>query len=241
MALRWGRAGGTLACLAVVGAIGCGGYSAQSTLNWLRQADAAIAPSLLHHSSNSEAKGDRLPVARYRLAGLPAPSAIAAPAPMTLASASIALAPAPVALAPIEPAAVSQAELPSPAPETGAANAAPRPAAPARQAEKPKPQPPKPSSGLFDEAQIASIKGRLRLTAEQEGYWPAVEAALRDVVKHQLARRKDTASTIDVNSPEVQRLTWAAMPLLMRMREDQKREVRTLARVIGLDAVASQI
>ncbi len=232
MALRRGRAGRTLACLAVVGAIGCGGYSAQSTLNWLRQANAALAPTLIHHTSNSEAKADRLPVARYRLAALPAPSAIPAPAP-------VALAPAPVALAPAEPAPVPQAELPSPAPETSGAIAAPRPAAPARQAEKPKP--PKPSNGLLDDAQIASIKGRLRLTAEQEGYWPAVEAALRDVVKHQLARRKDTPSTIDVNSPEVQRLTWAAMPLLMRMREDQKREVRTLARVIGLDAVASQI
>ena len=100
-------------------------------------------------------------------------------------------------------------------------------------------------AGLLDDAQIASIKGRLRLTADQEGYWAPVEAALRDVVKQQSreARRKEGLGpvAIDVNSPEVQRLTWAAMPLLMRMREDQKREVRTLARVIGLDAVASQI
>ena len=46
---------------------------------------------------------------------------------------------------------------------------------------------------------------------------------------------------IDVNAPEVQKLIWAAMPLLMRLREDQKSEVRKLARVIGLDQVASQI
>jgi hypothetical protein len=68
---------------------------------------------------------------------------------------------------------------------------------------------------------------------------------LRDVVKQQAreARKKQGLGpiTIDTGSPEVQRLTWAAMPLLMRMREDQKREVRTLARVIGLDSVASQI
>jgi hypothetical protein len=31
------------------------------------------------------------------------------------------------------------------------------------------------------------------------------------------------------------------MPLLFTLNEDQKREVRTLARVIGLDAVASAI
>jgi hypothetical protein len=46
---------------------------------------------------------------------------------------------------------------------------------------------------------------------------------------------------IDVNSPEVQKLIWAAMPLLMRLREDQKSEVRKLARIIGLEQVASQI
>jgi len=34
---------------------------------------------------------------------------------------------------------------------------------------------------------------------------------------------------------------WAAMPLLMRLREDQKKEVRQLARVLGLESVASQI
>ena len=46
---------------------------------------------------------------------------------------------------------------------------------------------------------------------------------------------------IDTNAPEVQKLIWAAMPLLMRLREDQKSEVRKLARVIGLEQVASQI
>jgi hypothetical protein len=33
----------------------------------------------------------------------------------------------------------------------------------------------------------------------------------------------------------------AAMPLLIQLREDQKREVRTPARIIGLEAAASQI
>jgi hypothetical protein len=31
------------------------------------------------------------------------------------------------------------------------------------------------------------------------------------------------------------------MPLLFQLREDQKREVRTLARIIGLERVASMI
>ena len=238
MALRRGRAAGTLASLIGVGVIGWSGYSAQSTLNWLRQADAALASAPVLHSANRDAKGDRLPVAGYRLAAAPSQPVVWAPAPPTVF---------PTVLASIEPAPAPLAETPNPAPETSGQIVAPRSAAPARQAEPrqaEKPKPPK-QNGLLDDAQIASIKGRLRLTAEQEGYWPAVEAALRDVVKQQLreARRKEGLGpvAIDVNSPEVQRLTWAAMPLLMRMREDQKREVRTLARVIGLDAVASQI
>ena len=32
-----------------------------------------------------------------------------------------------------------------------------------------------------------------------------------------------------------------AMPLLVQLREDQKNEVRSLARIIGLDKVASMI
>ena len=47
--------------------------------------------------------------------------------------------------------------------------------------------------------------------------------------------------SIDPNSPEVQRLKSAAMPLLMQMRDDQKREVRQLAHVIGLADVAAML
>jgi hypothetical protein len=106
----------------------------------------------------------------------------------------------------------------------------------------PPPAPPK-DSGLLDDGQISGLKGRLRLTSDQVEYWPAVESALRDVVRTQLRGARHAAGKIDidVNSPEVQKLIWAAMPLLMRLREDQKTEVRKLARVIGLEQVASQI
>ena len=99
-------------------------------------------------------------------------------------------------------------------------------------------------SALLDDTQISGLKGRLRLSSDQVEYWPAVEAALRDVVRTQLHGAKHAVAgkiNIDTNSPEVQKLIWAAMPLLMRLREDQKNEVRKLARVIGLDQVASQI
>ena len=129
---------------------------------------------------------------------------------------------------------------------SGEAKHAALPAAPLPQ-EKPKRlPPPPPPSVLLDDTQIAGIKARLRLTSDQAEYWPAVEAALRDVVRThmrvgQMHRTHGGKANIDPNSPEVQRLVWAAMPLLMRLREDQKREVRQLARVIGLESVASQI
>ncbi len=43
------------------------------------------------------------------------------------------------------------------------------------------------------------------------------------------------------NSAEVQQLKSAALPLLFQLREDQKEEVRKLARIIGLEKVASAI
>jgi len=125
--------------------------------------------------------------------------------------------------------------------------AAPKPAAlpPTHATTKRLPPPPPAPATFLDDGQIAGIKSRLRLTAEQVEYWPAVEAALRDVVRTQLheGRLKHVhgKASIDVNTPEVQKLVWAAMPLLMRLREDQKHEVRKLARVMGLESVASQI
>jgi outer membrane biosynthesis protein TonB len=157
--------------------------------------------------------------------------------------------------------------MPQPAPETSkqtepaqTAESKPesKPAAEQKQAaltpapvphEKPKrvtpPAPAPQASGVLDDSQIAGLRGRLRLTSDQAEYWPAVEDALRDVVRTQLRPASKRAHggkvNIDVNSAEVQKLIWAAMPLLMRLREDQKGEVRKLARVIGLDQVASQI
>jgi hypothetical protein len=98
---------------------------------------------------------------------------------------------------------------------------------------------------LLSDAQIAAIKGRLNLTASQQQSWPAVEDALRAVAKkiHETKQANPRAGSppIDPASNEVQQLKSAAMPLLFSLREDQKREVRSLARIIGLEQVASQI
>jgi hypothetical protein len=44
---------------------------------------------------------------------------------------------------------------------------------------------------------------------------------------------------VDTNSAEVQQLKYAALPLIMRLNDDQKREVKSLAYVMGLGSVAS--
>jgi hypothetical protein len=117
----------------------------------------------------------------------------------------------------------------------------PQPAAP-KAASKPQPQKP---YALLSDVQIAGIKERLRLSADQQSYWPAVENALRAVArKIHATRHADPsagAAQIDPDSPEVQQLKSAAMPLLFQLREDQKEEVRKLARIIGLDKIASAI
>jgi len=117
------------------------------------------------------------------------------------------------------------------------------------------PAPPKPklaskpptqkSYALLSDSQIAGIKERLKLSSSQVSYWPAVESALRAVArKIHATRQADPNATgvlIDPDAEEVQQLKSAAMPLLFQLREDQKREVRQLARLIGLEKVAAQI
>jgi hypothetical protein len=107
-----------------------------------------------------------------------------------------------------------------------------------------KPEKPK-APVLFNDAQLASIKARLRLTRDQEAHWPRVEEALR-AISWKIATQsrgvvtgKQQAQMIDPSSPEVARLKSAAFPLIMSMREDQKQEVRQLAHTMGLKQVAS--
>ena len=100
---------------------------------------------------------------------------------------------------------------------------------------------------VLNDAQIASIKQRLHLTSDQEDMWPAVEAALRNLAytraRDMRSKGGATATQVaqaDPNSPEVQGLKSAAIPLIMSFNSEQKDEVRNLAHVMGLDQLASQ-
>lgn len=127
-------------------------------------------------------------------------------------------------------------------PAVFAAPPAPRPQpSPPKAAGRPQPQ----KYALLSDAQIAGIKERLKLSSSQEYYWPDVEQALHALArKIQAARQVDpsaNAGSLDPESAEVQRLKSAAMPFLLQLREDQKEEVRRLARIIGLEKVAAAI
>jgi hypothetical protein len=122
-------------------------------------------------------------------------------------------------------------------------------AAPTKPAPEAKATPAKPAAAasnresrqVLNSAQIASIKKRLSLTREQEQYWPAVEAALRQMAwKKTSGDKKGEAKVVDMSTVDVDGLKSAAFPLVMSFSDDQKRELRSLAHLLGLESVASR-
>lgn len=176
---------------------------------------------------NAHSKTDRLPVS----------------APFRLASYSLSDAPAPAApvsqYASAEPGVAPDLKLP------GEMKPSVTETAPAKPKAAPPPaKPAKPTNVILNDAQIASLKQRLRLSPAQEPYWPEIEAALRGVVKQIYDANKSAHGKpvpVDTSTAEVERLKTAAMPLLMQMRPDQKAEVINLARIIGMEKLVAML
>jgi hypothetical protein len=183
------------------------------------------APVVKSPVANRETKQDRLTVASLALAAFDPAQTAAISEPLRQAYAAS-------SAADVE-AAKAAAALPKVAPVEPAK---PKVAARAQ---------PQKSYALLSDVQIAGIKERLKLSSSQESYWPAVEQALKAMArKLHAARQADpnaTAAELDPDSAEVQQLKSAALPLLFQLREDQKEEVRKLARIIGLEKVAAAI
>ena len=106
------------------------------------------------------------------------------------------------------------------------------------------------ANGYTQEPQSASInitriRNVLRLTQEQERYWRPVEAALRDLARHQvraepegLVRRVSRqVVSIVLNSAAIERLVVAARPLIARLDDGQKQAAGQLAQEMGLGPV----
>jgi hypothetical protein len=211
-----------LTCFLVVGAAATSILSHDGV--WMARSEMA-SPIVQGPVANRESKKDRLAVATAALPSYEPPQTVAAlsePLRQAFASADsvdtempkVISAPASVPTAPPKPKVTSK-------------------------------PPAQKSYALLSDGQIAGIKERLKLSSSQESYWPAVENALRAVARKIHATRQTdpnaTGTPIDPEAEEVQQLKSAAMPLLFQLREDQKREVRSLARLIGLEKVASMI
>ena len=213
-----------LTCILVVGA------AATSILG--RDSVPAVsadyaAPVGKNPVSNKQAKADKLIVASYALASYQPADAVESQAAPQM---SEPLRQAYAAAAPADLAVPNVTAAPTPA--------KPKPVAVAK-------PPVQKNYTLLSDVQIAGIKERLKLSPDQESYWPGVEKALRAIArKMHSTKQADPAAgmpPIDPDSEEVEQLKSAAMPLLFQLREDQKREVRALARIIGLERVASMI
>jgi hypothetical protein len=180
---------------------------------------AASEPAEAEPAANRARKADRLQVAARVMTAPDAGADTASPAPPEQGA---------------TPAAVADAEiLPAMAPVDGPPLPRPRPRLANQLVQK--------NYSLLSDMQIAALKERLQLTPAQQPYWPAVESALRDVARKIHERRAAPGRQAAFNPADIEQIKVAARPLLSRLREEQKREARALARIIGLEAVASLI
>jgi len=105
----------------------------------------------------------------------------------------------------------------------------------------PAPKPATRTNAVLNDSQIASIKKRLNLTPDQERYWPAVEAELRKMEYKKDKTQGTRMAAIDTSKVDVEGLKSAGFPLVMSFSEDQKRELKSLAHLLGLENVMSGI
>jgi hypothetical protein len=102
------------------------------------------------------------------------------------------------------------------------------------------PKPVHRSNAVLNDSQIASIKKRLALTPEQQRYWPAVEAELRKM-EYKKGQNGTRTASIDMSKVNVDGLKSAGFPLVMSFSDDQRRELKSLAHLLGLENVMSGI
>jgi len=93
---------------------------------------------------------------------------------------------------------------------------------------------------MLSAAGVERMKMALALTAEQEEYWPAIAAELRALGKA-LKTAKGQAGNVTLDSEAMQRLYYAAAPLISRLSYEQKLKVKQMAHVMGLHQVAQAL
>jgi hypothetical protein len=89
---------------------------------------------------------------------------------------------------------------------------------------------------------VARIKTALHLRPEQEMYWPAVEAAVRDVAHRQGVHRfGGHVVPIVLDSAAIKRIASAARPLMGSLDFQQLQAANGLANEMGLSAVVAAL
>ncbi len=89
---------------------------------------------------------------------------------------------------------------------------------------------------MLSAAGIDRMKTALALTSEQEEYWPAIASELRTLGKALKGKGEK-----HVDNDTMQRLYWAAAPLISRLSYEQKMKVKQMARLMGLNQVAEAL
>jgi hypothetical protein len=139
---------------------------------------------------------------------------------------------------------LAQGKAPAPVAEAAVGPKLAVAAAPAKPAVAPTHRQAQRSNAVLNDSQIAGIKQRLNLTPDQERYWPAVEAQLRrmeykkDALDKKATRGVRLAS-VDMSKVDIEGLKSAGFPLVMSFSDDQRRELQSLAHLLGLESVMS--
>ncbi len=99
------------------------------------------------------------------------------------------------------------------------------------------------TSGALTQVNVARIKAALKLTPEQQAYWPPIEVALRDIQREQadpsanpglLRRISNRVVSVVLNGAAAARLAAAARPLVKALTSEQRDTAISLAREMGL-------
>jgi hypothetical protein len=98
------------------------------------------------------------------------------------------------------------------------------------------------NAGALTQVNVSRIRAALKLTPDQQGYWPPIEAALRDIQRQQadpaggglLRRISNRVIAIALNSSATARLAAAARPLVRVLSDEQRQTAISLAHEMGL-------
>jgi hypothetical protein len=95
---------------------------------------------------------------------------------------------------------------------------------------------------------IPRIKSVLRLTPEQQAYWPPVEAALRHLAREQVRESKSMVSSVShrvysfvLDAAAIARIGAAARPLVRVLDDRQKQDAVALCHEMGLGQVLAAL